>query len=85
MRLGDCFVERTRQHDDHLFIVASDPDKNPDAVLLLSVTTLRGKKERVCVFNANEHEHPLIRHTGRGPSRNRKRRRTLFLTPAARS
>ena len=82
MRLGDSFVERTRQHDDHLFIVASDPDKNPDAVLLLSVTTLRGKKERVCVFN--EHEHPWIRHTGRGPSRNRKRRRTLFLTPAAR-
>ena len=61
MRLGDCFVERTRHHDDHLFIVAFDPDKNPDAVLLLSVTTLRGKKESVCVFNANE--HAWIRHT----------------------
>lgn len=55
MRLGDCFLLRDRTIDGHLHVVISDPEKNPNKVLLASITTRAPHKEAVCLFNANEH------------------------------
>jgi hypothetical protein len=46
--------------DKHLWIVLSDPTKDPDNVLLVNLTTLDEHKERACVLNRGD--HPWIRH-----------------------
>ena len=38
MEAGDCF--RFRERDDHLWIVLSDPQQNPDRVLVVNLTTV---------------------------------------------
>ena len=55
MRLGDSFLLRDANINDHLQVVITDPEKHPTAVILVSITTYHEMKEDVCIFNANEH------------------------------
>jgi hypothetical protein len=41
--------------DRHLWIVLSDPDANPETVLLVSVTTWRPDKDPACKIQRGEH------------------------------
>ena len=53
MNLGDTFL-RT-DSDKHLWIVLSDPQKDPDNVLLVNLTSSSRERERACVLNAGDH------------------------------
>jgi hypothetical protein len=46
--------------EGHLWIVISDPAKNPDRVLLVSMTSYGVDKEDVCLIAAGE--HPKVKH-----------------------
>jgi len=53
VNLGTTFL-RT-DSDKHLWIVLSDPDKNPDQALLVNMTTWDARKEKVCLLNPGDH------------------------------
>ncbi len=46
--------------DQHLWVVLSDPVKDPENVLLVNLTTLGPRKEQACVLTHND--HPWVRH-----------------------
>ncbi|MGL6073230.1 MAG: hypothetical protein ACRC8S_03605 [Fimbriiglobus sp.] len=54
MQLGECFLQY------HLWIVISDPNQNPDKVIIAYLTTVKGRRfeDLSCVFDAGE--HPFI-------------------------
>jgi len=58
VRIGDTFL-RT-DSDRHLWVVLSDPEKDPYHVLLVNMTTLTPLRERACVLNHGD--HPWITH-----------------------
>src|SRR5260370_23536777 len=47
-------------HKEHLWIVLSDPEKDPEKVLIVNLTTPRPWKEQVCLVYRNE--HPWLTH-----------------------
>ena len=57
---GDAFVLKNLGVDDHLWVVVSDPDRGPDRVVIVSLTTLTPQKEQACVIQGGE--HPWVRH-----------------------
>jgi hypothetical protein len=46
--------------DIHLWVIISDPQTDPQNVLIVNLTTLDARKEQACVLRAGE--HPWIRH-----------------------
>ena len=58
MEAGDCF--RFRERDDHLWIVLSDPQQNPDQVLVVNLTTVTRRKDTTCILRPGD--HPFVRH-----------------------
>ena len=60
MEAGDTFYLPDKAADGHLWIVISDPAKNPDRVLLVSMTSYDVDKEDVCLIDAGE--HPKVKH-----------------------
>jgi hypothetical protein len=54
MRAGDAFYLPDRSADGHLWVVISDPEKNPSRVLFVSMTSYDVDKEAG--------EHPRVRH-----------------------
>jgi hypothetical protein len=60
MEAGDTFYLPDKAADGHLWIVISDPAKNPDRVLLVSMTSYDVDKEDVCLIDVGE--HPRVKH-----------------------
>lgn len=60
MEAGDTFYLPDKSADGHLWIVISDPGKNPNRVLLVSMTSYDVSKEDVCLIDAGE--HPNVTH-----------------------
>jgi hypothetical protein len=58
MEAGDTFL--LSQVDDHLWVVLSDPDRDADRVLVVSVTTWRDGKDPACMVERGE--HPFVTH-----------------------
>ncbi len=58
MKAGDTFLRN--DSDRHLWVVLSDPARDPSNVLLVNMTTLTGTKEKACILNAGD--HPWITH-----------------------
>jgi hypothetical protein len=55
MEAGETFYLPDRSADGHLWIVISDPGKDPDRVLLVSMTSHDVDKEDVCLIDPGEH------------------------------
>ncbi len=60
MKAGDAFYIRDRSVDTHLWVVISDPQKDPGRVIMVSVTTFEDYKEDVCPIDAGD--HPRVTH-----------------------
>ena len=60
MHAGDAFLLLDKSVDDHLWIVVSDPIKDKNKVLIVSMTTAAPHKEAVCLIQPGE--HPWVRH-----------------------
>jgi hypothetical protein len=60
MKAGETFYLPDKSADGHLWIVISDPSKDPDRVLLVSMTSYDADKEDVCLIDAGE--HPRVKH-----------------------
>jgi hypothetical protein len=58
----DGFSIRDRQVDTHLWVIVSDPSKDRQKVVLVSITTHETHKQSVCVLEAGD--HPRINHKG---------------------
>ena len=58
MNHGDTFLRN--DSDRHLWVVLSDPRKNPEKVLLVNMTTNSPRKEQACVLQRGD--HPWILH-----------------------
>jgi hypothetical protein len=58
MQAGNTFV--FSQVDIHLWMVISDPRKDPANVLIVNFTTLQPIHESCCLVNAGE--HPFVHH-----------------------
>ena len=61
MNAGDTFFVRDRFIDTHLWVVISDPAKDPDRVLMVSMTTYEPYKEKACLLEAGD--HPRVTHS----------------------
>lgn len=61
MKLGDTFRFADPSEDGgHLFVVISDPGRQPDKVLVTSITTFHDRiRDKSCIIEADE--HPQIR------------------------
>lgn len=60
MNSGDAFFIQNRSVDAPLWVVVSDPEKDPDRVVIVSITTYENHKESACLLNAVD--HPRITH-----------------------
>ncbi len=60
MEAGETFYLPDKSADGHLWIVISDPKKDPDRVLLVSMTSYDVDKEEVCLIDAGD--HPNVKH-----------------------
>jgi hypothetical protein len=60
MEAGDTFYLPDKSADGHLWIVISEPGKNPNRVLLVSMTSYDVSKEDACLIGAGE--HPKVTH-----------------------
>jgi hypothetical protein len=60
MEAGDTFYLPDESADGHLWIVISDPRKNANRVLLVSMTSHDVSKEHACLIDAGE--HPNVTH-----------------------
>src|SRR5437870_13222063 len=58
MEAGTTFLRA--DSDRHLWIVISDPAVDPGQVLIVNLTTLDERKEKVCLLHVGE--HPWVRH-----------------------
>lgn len=59
-RKGDCF-RFTQKPDFHLFVVISDPARNPDEVVLVNVTSVKPHtRDFSCRLAVGD--HPWLRH-----------------------
>ena len=60
MKGGDTFFLKDRAVDTHLWVVISDPEKDVERVVLVSVTTYEPHKEAVCLLDVGD--HPTVSH-----------------------
>jgi hypothetical protein len=60
MKAGDTFYISDRGVDTHLWVVISDPDRDAERVVLVSMTTYEGYKEAVCLLDVGD--HPRVSH-----------------------
>ena len=60
MKPGDAFYLRDRSVDTHLWVIISDPETDPERVIMVSVTTFEDYKEDVCVLSPAD--HPRLTH-----------------------
>jgi hypothetical protein len=60
VKTGDAFYIRDRSVDTHLWVVVSDTDKDPDRVVMISITTFEDHKEAVCIVSKGD--HPRVNH-----------------------
>jgi hypothetical protein len=60
MNAGDAFFIKDRSVDTHLWVIISDTEKDPDRVVMVSITTYESYKEDVCLLNVGD--HPRITH-----------------------
>ncbi len=60
MRAGDTFYLPDKSADGHLWIVVSDPEKDPSRILIASMTSSDVDKEDVCLIHPGE--HPKVKH-----------------------
>jgi hypothetical protein len=58
MEAGDTFIRA--DFDKHLWVVLSDPNLDPEHVLIVNLTTLDERKEKVCILKPGE--HPWVQH-----------------------
>jgi len=58
---GDAFYIRDRAVDTHLWVIISDPGRDAERVVLVSLTTYEPHKESVCLLEAGD--HPRVSHT----------------------
>ena len=59
LQQGDTFFHRNG-NKRHLHVVLSDPQKNPNAVYVVTLTTHAANKDQSCVLDRGD--HPFIRH-----------------------
>jgi hypothetical protein len=57
---GDAFFITDRSVDTHLWVIISDTQKDPQRVVMVSITTLEPHKESVCLLDPGD--HPRITH-----------------------
>jgi hypothetical protein len=57
---GATFFLTDRAVDIHLWVVISDPEKDPNRVMLVSVTSHEPHKESVCLLDVGD--HPAVSH-----------------------
>jgi len=55
MKVGDTFYISDRGVDTHLWVVISDPDRDAERVVLVSMTTYEDYKEDVCLLDVGDH------------------------------
>ena len=55
MNAGDAFFIKDRSVDCHLWVIISDTEKDPDRVVMVSITTFKPYKEDVCLHNVGDH------------------------------
>ncbi len=60
MNAGDTFTIRDRGVDTHLWVVISDPDRDAERVVLVSMTTYEDYKEDACLLGVGD--HPRVSH-----------------------
>ncbi|MFO0807516.1 MAG: hypothetical protein U0746_02740 [Gemmataceae bacterium] len=60
MRAGDTFLASNPALENHLWVVISNPDADPDRVLCVSLTTAAAHKEDACLVQPGE--HPWVTH-----------------------
>jgi hypothetical protein len=60
MTTGDTFFIKDRSVDTHLWVIISDTDKDPDRVVMVSLTTYESYKEDACLLDVGD--HPRIVH-----------------------
>jgi hypothetical protein len=60
MKAGDTFrpADGTVDKFVHLWVIISDPDKDPDEVLVVSLTEYHPKKDTACILHPGD--HPFI-------------------------
>jgi hypothetical protein len=62
MKAGDTFLidEPGTSLDSHLWIIISDPEIDPDHLVIVNLTTYREDKDQACVLNRED--HAFIQH-----------------------
>ena len=62
MQQGDTFWAKNVGDgvDEHLLIVISDPDKNPNQLVLVTLTTWERDKDDSCILKQGD--HPFVKH-----------------------
>jgi hypothetical protein len=60
MKAGDTFrpADGTVDSFVHLWVIISDPEQDPDQVLIVSLTTYHSKKDTACILMPGD--HPFI-------------------------
>lgn len=60
MKGGDTFrpTDSTIDKYRHLWVILSDPDQDPDEVVVVSITEAHPKKDMSCVLQP--HDHPFL-------------------------
>jgi len=57
MEAGDTF---RRSYGSHLWVVVSDPGRDPNRLLIVNLTTVRSSCDPACILNAGD--HPFVKH-----------------------
>ena len=59
MTCGDTMIVTLPQAsvDSHLWIVISDPDADPDKVVIVNMTSWREDKDQACILNIGDHPY----------------------------
>jgi hypothetical protein len=61
MKAGSTFYISDRDVDSHLWVVISDPERDPLRVIMISMTTYENYKEDACLLGVGD--HPAISRT----------------------
>jgi hypothetical protein len=60
MRSGDTFLFADGREDDHLWMVISDTDQDPQRLVIVRFLSWQEKYDQACVLNGGE--HPFVKH-----------------------
>ncbi len=60
MKVGDAFFLKKEASDKHLWVVVSDPESHPEAVVFVSMTSYDVTKEDACLIVPGE--HPFVKN-----------------------